>query len=185
MYSFKYHGRQSKNPFTNTVSARHLPAAPQPLDGPPTLSQVADPERLIETFHFLKKYAGQAVGTDGVRFSDIRQPRRASPDAGFERTIVRGPVPANTPPRGEKPKASGGTRTLSISDILERVVSRSLTDVMSPFWEQVFHAWSPVSARAGAPGTYWRRSNAKSRTDRTWLSTSTFVRPLTACGLAT
>jgi retron-type reverse transcriptase len=106
------------------------------------LAQVADPERLIESFKWVRQHGGPAVGTDNVKFTDIG--RRDMPDLmrTLSKLLLDGDYTPGPRRRLAISKPSGGTRTLAIPDLLERVVTRSLLVVLTPYWEKIFHPWS-------------------------------------------
>jgi hypothetical protein len=104
----------------------------------PTLARVADPEHLIATFHAMKAGAGRAPGPDRVTFevlgpSEVAACLRAVSQAILNRSYQPGPsrkLPI--------PKPGGGHRTLSIRNLIDRVVSKAIYLALLPVFERLF-----------------------------------------------
>src|SRR5205085_561100 len=101
-----------------------LPPAATP--GGPTLAQVAHPEALIAAYDALAARGGPAPGPDGPTYADLGRGEACALLRDLSALILTG---AYTPSAGRKqpiPKPGGGTRTLTIAGILDRVVAAAL-----------------------------------------------------------
>jgi hypothetical protein len=112
--------------------------APRPVDGPPLLEQVADPERMLAAIRDLQARGDRAPGPDGIKPSDLG-PRDAARLARDLAPLLKGgeyhPAPGRHVPI---PKASGGIRVLVIRNYADRVVSRALLDLLQPHLDGLF-----------------------------------------------
>jgi hypothetical protein len=105
----------------------------------PSVEQIADPEILIEVCHQLKRQAGQAPGPDGVTYADLSPSEVASCMRGLSKILLNGLYRPSPGRLVQIPKASGkGHRTLTLRNVLDRVVAAALNEALAPFWERVF-----------------------------------------------
>jgi hypothetical protein len=110
-----------------------------PADGvEPTVAQIAHPDNLLRVFVELRARAGQAPGPDRVTYGMLG--RREAPEVmrGLSRAVLAGEW---RPAEGRKvpvPKVGGGTRTLTIRGICERMVAAALAGAMTPLLEKIF-----------------------------------------------
>jgi len=105
----------------------------------PLLGEIADPDNLIRVFRELKRNAGQAPGEDGVTYADLSASEVASCMRGLSQVVLQGqhrPAPSRPV---QIPKANGkGHRTLSLRNVLDRVVASALNRALTPVWENIF-----------------------------------------------
>jgi RNA-directed DNA polymerase len=110
-----------------------------PADGAePTVAQIADPDNLLRVFHELRARAGQAPGPDGVSYGLLGRREAPAVLRGLSRAVLAGEW---RPTEGRKvpiPKVGGGTRTLTVRGICERVVAAALAGAMTPLLERTF-----------------------------------------------
>jgi RNA-directed DNA polymerase len=106
-------------------------------DGP-TVGQVAHPESLIAAYDALAAHGGKAPGPDGLTYADLG---RGEACAVLRELSPVSLVGAYAPSAGRRlaiPKPGGGTRTLTIVNILDRVVAAALARALTPLFEAVF-----------------------------------------------
>jgi retron-type reverse transcriptase len=105
----------------------------------PSVEQIADPENLIRVFRELKQNAGQAPGVDGVTYADLSATEVGACMRGLSQMVLHGhyrPAPGRLV---TIPKVNGkGNRTLSLRNILDRVIVVAVNTALTPFWESVF-----------------------------------------------
>lgn len=104
----------------------------------PTVAQIADPDNLLRVFHELKARAGQAPGPDRVTYGMLGRREAPAVIRGLSRAVLAGewrPAEGRLVP---VPKVGGGTRTLTVRGICERVVAAALAGAMTPSLEKIF-----------------------------------------------
>jgi hypothetical protein len=106
--------------------------------GGPTLAGVADPECLIATFHAMKAEAGRAPGPDRVTFEGLGPSEAASLLRAVSRAILDGSYGPGPSRKVPIPKPGGGHRTLSIRNLIDRVVSKAIYRALLPVFERLF-----------------------------------------------
>ena len=109
---------------------------------PPTLARIADPEYLLDVYCELRARAGKAPGPDGVTYADLSRREVCDVMRDLGKAVLAGTYRPGPGRRVAVPKPKGGHRTLTIRDLLYRVLSAALTDKMTPAWEAVFVPWS-------------------------------------------
>src|SRR5262245_20442502 len=103
------------------------------------LARVADPRNLFLAFDTLSKKGGQAPGPDGLRYDDLTNSEVWSWARAAEKAILDGSYRPGPERRIQIPKSSGkGTRTLRLVSILDRAVSRAITQVLQPYLDPLF-----------------------------------------------
>ncbi len=111
--------------------------------GHPTLGQVADREFLIATYDGMSARGGHAPGRDGLTYADLGRSEVAQIMDELAKAIRAGtykPGPARKQPI---PKPGGrGTRTLTIRNVTDRVVSAAVLQLLTPIYEPIFSASS-------------------------------------------
>lgn len=143
MSSFMRFVRQSgtgqKRPSATDYYRRRADQRREQPGSVPTLEQIASTDNLIRVFRELKRNAGQAPGEDGVTYSDLSFSEVATCMRGLSQVVLRSqyrPAPSKLVPI---PKASGrGYRTLSLRNILDRVIASALNEALTPVWERIF-----------------------------------------------
>jgi hypothetical protein len=104
----------------------------------PTVAQIADPDNLLRVFVELRARAGQAPGPDHVSYRMLGRREAPAVMRGLSRAVLAGEW---RPAEGRKvpvPKVGGGTRTLTVRGICERVVAAALAGAMTPLLEKEF-----------------------------------------------
>jgi RNA-directed DNA polymerase len=120
--------------------------------------QEATMERVLEAANWegalraVERNAG-APGPDGMKSKELRE-HLAKHGAGIKAKLLKGsfkPAPAR---RKEIPKPNGGTRPLSIPNVLDRFVQQLLLQAMQPLFEPRFsessHGFRPGRSAHGA-----------------------------------
>lgn len=106
--------------------------------GGPTLEMVADHEFLIECYRRLEAGGGHAPGPDGVTYGDLGPTEVGIVMREAGGAIRRGDYRPGPARKVAIPKATGGTRTLSVANLVDRVVGSALTRVLTPTLEATF-----------------------------------------------
>ena len=106
--------------------------------GSPTLAQVAHPESLIAAYDALAAHGGAAPGPDGLTYADLGRGEACALLRELSPVILGGTYAPSAGRRLAIPKPGGGTRTLTIVDILDRVVAAALARALTPLFEAVF-----------------------------------------------
>lgn len=112
---------------------------PQPVP-PPTVEGLVSQANIVAAWEKVRKNGG-APGVDGVTIPALSQ-QFAQEWARTRETIVSGcwqPQPVRAV---DIPKPSGGTRTLGIPTVMDRVVQQALAQVIAPLWERGFSSSS-------------------------------------------
>jgi hypothetical protein len=104
----------------------------------PTLARVADPEHLIATFYAMKAEAGRAPGPDRVTFESLGPSEVAACLRAVSRAILDGTYAPGPSRKLPIPKPGGGHRTLSIRNVIDRVVSKPIYRALLPVFERLF-----------------------------------------------
>jgi len=105
----------------------------------PTLAQIADHERLLETLNVLRATSGTAPGPDGVTYDDIGRSEAAQIMRDLSRELLERTYAPSMARLAQIPKPNGrGHRVLRIRSIVNRVVAASLNEALTPVWEQIF-----------------------------------------------
>jgi hypothetical protein len=104
----------------------------------PTLAGVADPEHLIATFHAMKSEAGRAPGPDRVTFEVLGPSEVAACLRAVSRAILDGSYAPGPSRKLAIAKPGGGHRTLSIRNLIDRVVSKAIYLALLPVFERRF-----------------------------------------------
>lgn len=96
-----------------------------------------------------------APGPDGMRTGELRD-HLAKHGAGIKAKLLKGSYQPGAARRKEIPKPNGGTRPLSIPNVLDRFVQQLLLQVMQPLFEPHFsdssHGFRPGRGAHGAIG---------------------------------
>jgi retron-type reverse transcriptase len=104
----------------------------------PTLARVADHDNLIATFHAMKAEAGRAPGPDCVTFESLGPSEVAACLRSVSRAILDGSYAPGPSRKLPIPKPGGGHRTLSIRNLVDRVVSKCIYLALLPVFERLF-----------------------------------------------
>lgn len=110
--------------------------------GRPTLELVADHEHLIDCYRRLEARGGRAPGPDRISYEDLTPAEIAILMREAGEAILRGDYRPGPARKVAIPKASGGTRTLTVANIVDRDVGAALADVLTPTFEDIFLAGS-------------------------------------------
>lgn len=110
-----------------------------PTDRPPTVAEIFDRENLIDVFYDQKRKGGPAPGPDGVRYEDISHREVCEIMRDLSQEILEGRYrPSRARPVQISKGPGRGYRTLSLRSVVCRVVSATLNESLSPFWEAIF-----------------------------------------------
>ncbi len=124
-----YHLRQRRRRFEEQLAPR--------AGGPPS-GLLSDAEFLIDTYYSLRAVGGHAPGPDGVTYDSIGPTEVAIVLREAAGAVRRGDF---RPGPGRKlaiPKTGGGTRTLTIANVVDRVMAAAVARALTPYFEQVF-----------------------------------------------
>ena len=109
-----------------------------------------------------------APGPDGMKARELRE-HLAKHGAGIKAKLLKGSFKPSAARRKEIPKPSGGTRPLSIPNVLDRFVQQLLLQVMQPLFEPHFsessHGFRPGRSAHGAIEAAQRQA----REGRDWV----------------
>jgi hypothetical protein len=105
----------------------------------PSLQEIVNPEVLVSVYRQLKANAGQAPGDDGVTYSDLSFSEAAFCLREVSALINKGEYRPSKSRLLSVPKVNGkGTRPLALRSILDRIISASLNNTLSLYWESIF-----------------------------------------------
>ncbi len=104
----------------------------------PTLAGVADSEHLIVTFRAMKAESGRAPGPDRVTFEVLGPSEVAACLRAVSKAIMGGTYRPGASRKLQIPKTAGGHRTLSIRNLIDRVVSKGVYISLLPVFERLF-----------------------------------------------
>lgn len=94
-----------------------------------------------------------APGPDGMKAKELRE-HLAKHGEGIKAKLLKGSFAPSAARRKDIPKANGGTRPLSIPNVLDRFVQQMLLQVMTPLFEPIFsqssHGFRPGRSAHGA-----------------------------------
>jgi group II intron reverse transcriptase/maturase len=94
-----------------------------------------------------------APGPDGMKARELRE-HLAKHGAGIKAKLLKGSFQPSAARRKDIPKPNGGTRPLSIPNVLDRFVQQLLLQVMQPLFEPIFsdrsHGFRPGRSAHGA-----------------------------------
>lgn len=94
-----------------------------------------------------------APGPDGMKTRELRE-HLAKHGEGIKAKLLKGSFAPSAARRKEIPKPNGGTRPLSIPNVLDRFVQQMLLQVMAPLFEPIFsessHGFRPGRSAHGA-----------------------------------
>ena len=111
---------------------RALPA------GGPTLELVSDHECLIDAYRRLEAEGGHAPGPDGVSYADLGPTEVAIVMREAADAVRRGAYRPGGSRKVPIPKSAGGTRVLTVSNLVDRAVAKAVADALTPTFERVF-----------------------------------------------
>ncbi|WP_165253441.1 reverse transcriptase domain-containing protein [Paludisphaera soli] len=107
--------------------------------GSPTLARIADREALIAAYHRLKARGGRGPGRDGITYTDLGLSEVAAILDDLATALRSGAYKPGPALRRPIPKPGGrGTRTLSIRNLTDRVVSAAVLEALTPAFEPTF-----------------------------------------------
>jgi CRISPR-associated protein Cas1 len=101
--------------------------------------RTVDSRNLKCAIDYLATESGTAPGPNGLKFEDLDQSERWQLARVIGQALAKGEYRPGPELKVEIPKTSGhGTRTLRIQNIEDRVVQRSIVQVIQPFLEPTF-----------------------------------------------
>lgn len=103
------------------------------------VAAIADVDNLAACYEILKQENGTAPGPDRVRFDDIGRSElyailRPTSEAILSGTYRPGPARAVKIPKA----GNRGYRTLTIRNLIDRVVAKAVYEASLPYWEDIF-----------------------------------------------
>src|SRR6266568_6233242 len=108
----------------------------------PTVEEIVEVGRLLRVAEELAQTGGQAPGSDGIRYDDLARDQLARILRDVTECVLDGSYRPGPTRRVPIPKSKGGRRYLSLPNVIDRIVGRSLHDAMTPYWESVFSSRS-------------------------------------------
>ena len=115
----------------------------------------------------IERNAG-APGPDGMKAKELRG-HLAGHGEGIKAKLLKGSFAPSAARRKEIPKPNGGTRPLSIPNVLDRFVQQLLLQVMTPLFEPIFsersHGFRPGRSAHGAI----EAAQEQARAGRDWV----------------
>ncbi len=109
-----------------------------------------------------------APGPDGMKAKELRE-HLAKHGTGIKAKLLKGSFKPSAARRKEIPKPNGGTRPLSIPNVLDRFVQQLLQQVMQPLFEPTFsessHGFRPGRSAQGAI----KAAQEQARAGRDWV----------------
>lgn len=106
---------------------------PEEATKEPTLERVLDKENLRAAWLAVKANNG-APGVDGMDIGKTEAHLRKHWDK-IEAKLRSGDYQPGAVRAVDIPKGNGGTRTLGIPNVLDRMIQQAIHQVMSPVWE--------------------------------------------------
>jgi hypothetical protein len=95
-------------------------------------------DNLLRTLNGLRHAAGPAPGPDRLTYTDLSRREAASLCRAVSQSILAGVYQPGPERLVDIPKRSGGTRTLRLRSILDRVVAAALVEALTPLIEARF-----------------------------------------------
>ncbi len=114
---------------------RRARALPAPTTGAPSLDPAAHPEAPIAAYDALAARGGAAPGPDGLTYADLGRGEACAILRGLSPAILGGAYAPGAGRRPAIPKPAGGTRTLTIVDVLDRAVAAAVARALTPAFE--------------------------------------------------
>ena len=133
---------------------RYGPAEPPPRystrdeSSATTLEQVVGVGRLMACLESNRRGGGQAPGPDGFHYRDFGLGESARAFQGVRESVLAGTYRPPPPRLVRIPKATGGSRTLSLDDLTHRALTASVLGAVAPLYAPHM---SRMTYSAGAP----------------------------------
>jgi len=108
----------------------------------PDVKAVASVDNLIAVWEAMESTAGDGPGLDGVTFANVGRGEKYALLRDASKAVLAGTYRPGPAKKVRIPKAGGGYRTLSVRNLIDRVVARTLLEAVSPILEAVFLAGS-------------------------------------------
>jgi retron-type reverse transcriptase len=105
---------------------------------PLTVKQILDRDNFFDCYRELSRTGGEAPGPDGITYTDLSPHEVGQIMGKLSQVMLDGTYRPQPPRPVDIPKAGGGTRTLHLGNLLDRVLGKVLANALEPFWEQVF-----------------------------------------------
>lgn len=102
------------------------------------LKDVLKPGHLWEVLQKMRAQNGQAPGVDGVTYDDLSKSEWFQLFRDVQARVLAGTYRPQPPRLVHIAKAGGGTRTLRLAVVLDRVLEKALADALTPAAEAVF-----------------------------------------------
>jgi RNA-directed DNA polymerase len=152
---------------SNAPRERRRKKMPEEENTGPTLERVLDKENLRSAWLAVKANDG-APGVDGMDVKACEEHIREHWEK-IEAKLLAGAYKPGAIRAVEIPKASGGTRTLGIPNVLDRVIQQTIHQVLSPVWEPDFSAHSHGFRPGRSAHDAVREAQAFIRDGKTWV----------------
>lgn len=102
---------------------------------PVRVEQIVHPDHLYQCYQEMRQEGGQAPGVDGLTYDDLSPSEVGQQVRSLAKSVLAGTYrPQQTRP-AQIPKPKGGTRTLQIATLFDRVLGKALYRAWSPYWE--------------------------------------------------
>lgn len=95
-------------------------------------------ENLYRAAQHLRRYGGDAPGPDGIRLAEISDADLWKLLRSYSEQLLSGSYCPGDALRTKVPKYSGGTRTIELFNVGDRIVSRAALQILSPWFEPSF-----------------------------------------------
>ena len=130
-------GEDGRNPPEPSKASQAVPALKEPEAAKPSqLSQVVRSETLMAAWKQVKANRG-APGVDGLTIADFPAWFREH-GAQVRAALIEGTYQPAAVRRVDIPKAGGGTRTLGVPTVLDRVIQQAIAIVLTPIFDPTF-----------------------------------------------
>lgn len=100
--------------------------------------ELVDHENLLEIWRQMARESGAAPGPDGISFGDLGPREVGDVMRVVSRALLDGIYRVGKPRSVSIPKPSGGSRTLKIFNVVDRVVMKTVEMALSPIWDRHF-----------------------------------------------
>jgi hypothetical protein len=102
------------------------------------IGAIADVDNLAAVWEVMRRENGQAPGPDRVRFPHVGQHELYAILRETKKAILAGTYRPGPAREVKIPKANGGKRTLTLRNLIDRVVAKAVNEAMVPYWETIF-----------------------------------------------
>ncbi len=118
--------------------ARRRPALAASMPGGPALEQAVHPEALIAAYDYAAAHGGPAPGPDRLTYAALGRGEACAIFRDLAPVILAGEYRPAAGRALKIAKRYGGTRTLTIVSIIDRVVAAAVARALTPLFEAIF-----------------------------------------------